>query len=220
MFVTEADTTCLRQGDILSNVPFPLIKPQEFAAIGTYSPTGGPDGGVLFRPVESTVREQVWFTSQILTRLSFAAVISQCCDLAPRNARILLPTIALARLVPITSATLSAPEKLASLRANKDPRDGDDPGIIKLFYIPGHEKLGGVEWTVDYNQVFSISSTEFPSIMRNKILQMNDDSRIRFKIKLAWCLGRLTDEELTLGHPWLVPAGPAPKLPDQDAAAE
>lgn len=122
--------------------------------------------------------------------------------------------------MPITPATLNAPEKLASLRANKDPRDGVDPGIIKLFYIPGHEKLGGVEWTVDYNQVFSIASAEFPSIIRSKILKMTDESRIRFKIKLAWCLGRLTDEELTLGHPWLVPAEPVPKPPGPDDAAE
>jgi hypothetical protein len=186
MFVAEADTACLRQGDILANLPFPLIRPQEFPALGTYRPMDGVEGGALFRPIESMHRDDPgWLTSQLQTRTSFAAVISQCCDVAPRNNRILLPMIAFARLVPITKSTRNDPAKLASLRANKDPRDGSNPGIIKLFYIPADEKLGGVEWAVDYNQVFSILSTEFPSIMRNKVLQMDDDSRVRFKIKLA-----------------------------------
>jgi hypothetical protein len=37
---------------------------------------------------------------------------------------------------------------------------------------------------------------------------MTDDARVRFKIKLAWCLGRLTDEELESGHPWVKPDEP------------
>jgi hypothetical protein len=175
--------------------------------MGTYHPFGGDGGAPLFKPVTSTHREDSdWLTLQNLWRLGFAAVISQCCDLAPRNGRVLLPTIALARLVPITQATLNDPAKLASLRANKDPRDNDDPGVIKLFYVPQHEKLGGTEWTVDYNQLFSIPSNEYPAILANRVLQMTDEARIRFKIKLAWCLGRLTDEELE--HPWFRPDEP------------
>jgi hypothetical protein len=79
-----------------------------------------------------------------------------------------------------------------------------------LFYIPPHEKLGAVEWTVDYNQVFSIPSAEYPDILANRVLQMTDDARVRFKIKLAWCLGRLTDEELESDHPWVRLNEPTP----------
>ena len=204
MFAAEADPNCLRQGDILASLPFPLIKPQALAAIGTYNPIGGEGGAPLFTPVTSSHREDPgWLTLQNMWRLVFGAVISQCCDLAPRNGRILLPAVALARLVPITQSTTRDAAKLASLRANKDPRDDADPGVIKLFYIPPHEKLGGTEWTVDYNQVFSIPSNEYPAILANRVLQMTDDSRIRFKIKLAWCLGRLTDEEMEKEHPWI-----------------
>jgi len=215
MFVPEADPTCLRQGDILASIPFPLIKPQAFSAMGTYVPIGGDRGLPRFEPVTSTHRDDPnWLTVQGLWRVGFGVVISQCCDLTPRNGRILLPTIAVARLVPITPATRNDPEKFASLSANKDPRDDVDPGVIKLFYIPAHEKLGGVEWTVDYNQVFSLPAAEFPAILRNRVLQMTDDARVRFKIKLAWCLGRLTDEELESDHPWVRQHEPAPAPPD------
>jgi hypothetical protein len=102
MFVPAADATCLRQGDILASIPFPLIRPQAFAAMGTYAPIGG-DGGVpRFDPVTSTHREDPYcLTVQGLWRLGFGAIVSQCCDLAPRNNRVLLPTIAIARLVAI-----------------------------------------------------------------------------------------------------------------------
>jgi hypothetical protein len=211
MFVADPDSTCLRQGDILANLPYPLIRPHAFTAMGTYQPIGGDEGKALFNPITSSHRDDTdWLTLQNLWRLGFAAVISQCCDLAPRNDRVLLPTIALARLVPITAATLKDPAKLASLRANKDPRDAIDPGVIKLFYIPQHEKLAAAEWSVDYNQLFSIPSNEYPSILANRVLQMTDEARVRFKIKLAWCLGRFTDEELESGHSWIRPTEPEP----------
>lgn len=221
MFAAAPDLSSLRQGDILANLPYPLISPLSFTAIGTYHSTGGNGSEALFKPLKSKHREDPdWLTLQNLWRLGFAAVVSQCCDLAPRNGRILLPTIALARLVPITAKTLTDPEKLASLRANKDPRDSTDPGVIKLFCLGQHEKLGAVEWTVDYNQLFSIPAAEYPDILENKVLEMTEDARIRFKIKLAWCLGRLTDEELAVEHPWIKPAGPEATAAEPNQAGE
>jgi hypothetical protein len=32
---------------------------------------------------------------------------------------------------------------------------------------------------------------------------MNDDARIRFKIRLSASFARFTEEEWALGHPWL-----------------
>lgn len=93
-------------------------------------------------------------------------------------------------------------------------RDDLDPGVIKLFHIPAHEKLLGNEWTVDYNQIVSLPSAEYPAILANRVLQMMDDARVRFKIKLAWCLGRLTDEGLESDHPWIRQNEPAPLQPD------
>ena len=54
---------------------------------------------------------------------------------------------------------------------------------------------------VDYNQVLSLSSSDLPKILKRKILQMDDDSRIRFKLKIQASFGRLSPEELASGHP-------------------
>jgi hypothetical protein len=76
---------------------------------------------------------------------------------------------------------------------------------LNLFYIPQHERLNGKDWVIDYNQTTAIPGSEFPAILRRKILQMEDDWRVKFKIKLAACLTRLTDEEREAGleNPWV-----------------
>jgi hypothetical protein len=57
---------------------------------------------------------------------------------------------------------------------------------------------------VDFNQGASIPCTEFPAILNQKILQMEDPWRVKFKIKLAASYARLTDEETGKGFedPW------------------
>ena len=114
----------------------------------------------------------------------------------------------LARLVPIPVGIERDANNLESLKANRNPLDPvGGPGHINRFYIEPHELLEGREWIVDYNQVLSMPSQDFPKILKRKILQMDDDSRIRFKIKLAASFGRLSSEEEASGHPWL--NGPA-----------
>lgn len=98
------------------------------------------------------------------------SVCNQCCDLTPRiGGKITSPTFSLARLLPVPASVRRDPEKFESLRANKDPRNPEAPGYINLFYIPPHIHLDGTDWVVDYNQL-------------SKVLQLNDDFRIRFKI--------------------------------------
>jgi hypothetical protein len=143
-------------------------------------------------------------------RMLAESSLSQCCDIAPRRGRILQPTIALARLIPVPPGLAGNADKLASLQANKYPLNPEDPGYINLFHIPEHPLLDGREWVVDYNQVLSIPATEFPEILQRKILQMNDFERIKFKIKLATSFGRVMEEEQAIDHPWLRPPEIAP----------
>jgi hypothetical protein len=51
----------------------------------------------------------------------------------------------------------------------------------------------------------SIPGSVFPSILKNKVLQMQNEWRVKFKIKLAANLARLTPEERTEGleNPWV-----------------
>jgi len=207
MFVEHADMSCLRQGDILSNLPFPLLRSGKLSFVGKIDPqTVGSDSTFTLQSEEMRGR---LYSIQTLARIVFAAVISQCCDIAPRRGGKIegQHTIALARLVPLPDGVLTDAESLASLRENSNPFN---PGAsyLGLFHVPAHARLNGEEWAIDYSQPFCIPAPELPAALKRKILQMTDESRIRFKIKLSVFYGRLTDEEIIMGHEWLGPTNP------------
>jgi len=206
MFVSVADMKCLRQGDILDGIPFPRLSSGETSILGRLPLESSQPSTPQLPAITNTHREDSqWLIAQLPVRLSYCAVISQCCELEPRNDQIGIPAFALARLIPIPKQILADVQRLASLKSNKDPRDGSDPGYVNLFYIPARTELNGREWVVDFNQIISLPSKEFPTIMRCKKLQMEDEWRVKFKIKLATCLARLTKEEQSAGlsDPWV-----------------
>jgi hypothetical protein len=216
MFLEDADMTCLRQGDILEGIFFPRLDSREVVLLGKVSAGHLQSAAPSLDAVTSVHRDDpAWLTAQLPVRRSFCCVISQCCDLEPRNGRILMPAFALARLIALPKRILADPQRLTSLRANKDPRESRDPGYINFFYIPPHERLNQKEWVVDFNQTISIPGSEFPSILKNKVLQMENEWRVKFKIKLAACLARLTEEERGAGleNPWIEKQEPM-KFPD------
>ena len=195
--------TCLRQGDILGNLPFPVLRSGKLSFVGKIDPPSlGTDSTFVPQAEESRGR---LYSIQTPARIVFAAVISQCCDIAPRRGGKIegQHTIALARLVSIPDRARNDPESLASLRDNTNPY-GSTPSYLGLFHVPAHASLLGEEWAIDYSQPFCIPAAELPAALKRKLLQMTDESRIRFKIKLSFFYGRLTDEETSMGHEWLV----------------
>lgn len=205
MFVQDADGACLRQGDVVEGVPLPLITPSKTTLLGFPNPeTHGSELPTLEAITHVHRNDPNWVTVQFPARMSYCVVVSQCCDLEPRNGRILIPTFVVARLKEVPRGIRENPQALAKLKANKDPRNTADPGYINLFHIPAVERLEKKEWVVDFNQLFAIPSSEFPWILRKKILQMETEWRVKFKIKLAASLTRLTDEEIRAGweDPW------------------
>ena len=143
---------------------------------------------------------------QVKTRLAPGAVISHCCELELRNGKCLLPTIGLARILPVKPSIIGNAQKLVSLRGNKDPRDPNDQCYLDYFYLAAHGALAGTENVVDFSQISSIPGSEYSSLLSRKVLQLLDRERVKFKIKLAAYLGRLTDEEASAGleNPWKV----------------
>jgi hypothetical protein len=90
-------------------------------------------------------------------------------------------------------------------KSNKDPRDPNDPGYIDFFYLEQHDLLQGRDWRVHYNQITTLPTTTIPTfLLRKKILQLDDRTRMKFKIKLGFTLMRVNDEERRLGleNPW------------------
>jgi hypothetical protein len=213
MFLKDADMTCLRQGDILANVLYPLLLTEDVRFMGVMDANDLESQSPSFRVDTASYRKLPSLTCQLSCRIGYAAVVSNCCDIEPENNRIRRThAIVLARVVPIPVGIERDPNNLESLKANRNPLNlGAGPGHINRFYMPAHELLGPGEWIVDYSQVLSIPSQEFPEILKRKILQMDDDARIRFKVKLAASFGRFSPEEQQSGHPWLV----APKPPIQ-----
>ncbi len=219
MFVAAAqmDRKCLRQGDILDAVPFPIFE-VESAVLGRIDHETGiqiPHPKIVPIPREHRSRRDC-VTMQVKTRLAPGAVLAHCCELELRNDKCLLPMIAVARLVPVKPSIINDAAKLLSLRANKNPRNPDDSGFLDYFYLPPDNALGGVEWVVDYSQIASLPGAEYAYLLRRKIAQLLDRERVKFKIKLAVYLGRLTDEEHQLGleNPW-AGAGPSGGDPPQ-----
>ena len=134
MFVEVADATCLRQGDILGGIFFPLLQAAEIRILGTITPETPHAGVPTLVAKTNTHRDDAnWLTAQYRSRLSFCAVLSQCCYLEPRTGQLRIPAFSLARLIAIPRGILSDPQGLASLRANKDPRNTRDPGYLNFF---------------------------------------------------------------------------------------
>lgn len=207
MFADAPDGKTLRQGDILERIPFPLLASSSLRVLGAIDVEGTDKPYPKIEAALIQHRDNPnYFTAQVPMSLSFAAVVSHCCELEPRNGKLMGATFSVARLIAIKPGILRDAEKLTSLKANKDPRTRE-PSYLDFFYIEPHDSLNAKEWMVDFSQLISIPNSEFPTIVRQKLLQMDDRTRVKFKIKFAFYLGRLTDEEVADGitDPWAEP---------------
>src|SRR5262245_2867487 len=201
---------CLRQGDILEGLPFPLMELRSLQVLGK------PDLADQEFPYPKVVaalcehrKDPHYFTGLLKMRMGMGAVVSHCCELEPDNGKMhRCAAFSVARVIPLKSSMLKDPEKLASIRGNGDPRIATAGNFLNYFYIEPHVRIANKELMVDFSQVFSIPASEFPAILKSKVLQMDDRSRVMFKIKYSAYLSRLTPEEEDLKNPWEI-SGPS-----------
>lgn len=212
------DGAVLRQGDVLAGIPFPLLEYGKTHVLGEIAQ----DYDYAALPIISSKThdhrgETGWVLIQVPARFCFCAILSNCCDLEPRGGNIRAHAVTLARLRTISSDIRNAPERFNSLSANKDPRDPEDPGYIDYFYLGPHALLQGQDWSVDFSQIVTLPTTDIALLLRKKIIQLDDRTRMKFKIKLAFTLGRVNDDEINAGleNPWAEPVA----APDVAAAA-
>jgi hypothetical protein len=219
---TGFDATSLRQGDILAGVPFPLLEHNKTFILGTIAH----DYDYALLPSISAKThahrdDASWVTLQVPSRFGLCAVLSNCCDLELRNGRVQAYSVTLARLRPISTDIRNDAARFASLTSNKDPRDEDNAGYIDYFYLEPHAQLEGSDWNVQFNQVVTLPTSDINLLLRKKVIQLDDRTRMKFKIKLAFTFGRANDDELDAGleNPWLEPpaALPAPAAPPEAA---
>jgi hypothetical protein len=198
------DLTSLRQADVLAGIPFPLLSRAEIHILGAMADVYDYAALPTISAKTRTHRgDAEWVTIQVPARFGLCAVLSNCCDLEPRGGGVQTPVVVLARLREIPPDIRRDPERFDSLKANKDPRT-DDPGYIDYFYLESHEQLQGQDWMVHYNQVVTIPTTDITLLLQKKVIQLDDRTRMKFKIKLAFTLGRPNEDELDAGleDPW------------------
>jgi hypothetical protein len=199
------DLASLRQGDILEGVPFPLLDNAKLQLLGDIAPDQDFSSVPPLTPSLHRHREDPeWTTASCPVRFGHCAILTTCCDLEPRNGKIQAHAVVLARLRPIPADIRRTPELFESLSANKDPRDRTDPGFIDQFYLEPHDLLAGQDWKVQFNQVVCLPTTDITRLLRKKILQLDDRTRMKFKIKLGFTFMRANPEELAAGldNPW------------------
>lgn len=208
------DETSLRQGDILAGVPFPLMEHGKMQLLGTIAQDYDYAGLPSISPKTHEHRtDRGWVTIQVPARFGLCTVLSNCCDLEPRDGHVPAHAVILARLRPIGNDLRNDPERFASLRANKNPANTEDPGYIDFFYLEPHERLEGQDWNVHFNQTVSLPTTDIAMLLRKKVIQLDDRTRVKFKLKLAATLGRINDDEFAAGidAPWEEPPAPNPQ---------
>jgi hypothetical protein len=93
--------------------------------------------------------------------------------------------VSLGRLRPVSPDIRRDPERFASLQGNNDPRDQRDAGYISYFYLEPHALLQNQDWIVQFDQTVDIPSTDIALLLRKKIIQLDDRTRVKFKIKLG-----------------------------------
>jgi hypothetical protein len=199
------DIASLRQGDILEGIPFPLLDSTKMLILGEI-PDDSDFGSIpaITPRLHPHRDDHEWTTGQAPIRFGFCAVLSNCCDLELRGGRIQAHSIVLARLRPIPPDVRNDIERFNSLKANKDPRNRDDAGYIDYFYLEPHEKLSDKDWKVHFNLVLSLPTADLTGLLRKKVLQLEDRTRMKFKIKLGFTYMRANREELDAGleNPW------------------
>jgi hypothetical protein len=199
------ENASLRQGDILTGIPFPLLDYRSLTVLGSLAVDYDYNAVPAISPRTHVHRfDNQWVTAQMPVRFCPCCVLSNCCELEPRDGQIQARMVTLARLRPISNEIKRDAEKFARLRANKDPRDPVDHGYIDYFYLEPHELLQNQEWNVEYAQVVSIPASDHELLLKKKIIQFDSRTRVKFKIKLAFALGRTNDEEEQAGleNPW------------------
>ncbi|HEY9708247.1 MAG TPA: hypothetical protein V6D48_08590, partial [Oculatellaceae cyanobacterium] len=188
MFTQVLNKAELRQGDIIEGLYYPLINCGTLRILGEATNQPLSQNEDLSLTAISEKKEGVTFlTAQVKVLRSFVVVLSQCCDLALRNDKLEAPAFVIAPLFEVPYQIKTKSERLSKLQENSLEN------FVNLFYIPQNEPLPQ-DYVVDFGRLTSLPRAEFNFTLSKKVLQMTDEARVLFKLKLASHFGRPTQE--------------------------
>jgi len=192
MFALEHDSPpSLRQGDVISNVFFPLTRPALLKYLATYWSGSGADIK-LEALIETPQGSRVKYVQSVSHGLvAHGSVISQCCDLDKRHPK---ASFSLCRLIPLDRHRY---KNLDALTTNIDPWGPENPHF-QFFYYGAIKGLEG-EWLADFGLLMSLSWADYDLILRKKVEQLDDLSRNKYRVKVGAFFGRPTEEDRKAG---------------------
>jgi hypothetical protein len=181
----------LRQGDVISNVFFPLTKPNLLKFIATYK--SGAGTAVKLEPlIEKPSGARNEYVQSITHGvIAHGAIISQCCDLDKKHPK---SSFSLCRLVPLDRARYRSVEVLLE---NIDPWGPENPHF-QFFYYGRIDGLDG-EFVADFALLTSLGWADYDLILSKKVHQLDDLNRNKFRVKIGAFFGRPTAEDVKAG---------------------
>lgn len=189
MYIPSPDASNLRQGDILAGIYLPRFSVGETQFLHKLKD----DGSWEFQ--KHTVMK---------TEETYAAVISQCCEFndGKRNSFTLAQLLRLsggqrrgwkvfgfnlAQISPWRSVETPEPTPDELLKRNSLENDIQDVNVYFLKPDGVHFK---VPYVIDFTRVFSVSMKEKPRVLKNKVLEFDNEHRLEFQEKLAYFYSR------------------------------
>ncbi len=205
MFAENHDSPpSLRQGDIIDEVFFPLPRVGTTRFLASYQ--SGTETNIKLSPIEISFnpiverpegakRDYIWANLQGF--FSFAAVLSQCCDVDKNHPK---TSFVLCRILRLDEKRF---QNLENLRANVDPYDSSTRSHHQFFCFGGISGLEG-EFIGDFAQTVSIPWADYGQILERKRFQLAPLDRNKFRVKAGAWFGRPPKEDLDAGlaDPW------------------
>lgn len=162
----EIERDCLRQGDIVSQVP--IIGALNIQAINYSQDARGNETG--------------WHFNNPMARTS-AMVISHSCEIDPSNG-VKLTSVILAPLRDVDKA--SRPEHVQLIRESNLVTPDTQASFLKYFFVEPNDHLefrnGAV---VDFSKCFSVRNQAYGFLVENKVLQLTSEIQSAMALKLA-----------------------------------
>jgi hypothetical protein len=192
MFATLHDSPpCLRQGDVIGDLFFPLARPASLRFMGIHSSGSGTN--IELKPLVEKPQGSRREYLQVLTHgvIAHAAVMSQCCDLDKKHPK---NSFCLCRLIPFERDRY---KNVDALVENIDPWGVENPHF-QFFYIGQVDGLEG-EFLADYGLLTTLSWADYDFALGRKVHQLDDVSRNKFRVKAGSFWGRPPDEDVRAG---------------------
>ena len=192
MFALQHDNPpSLRQGDIVASVFFPLPRPGLLKYLSTYGSGSGTD--LKLEPfVETPIGSKRKYVQSLCHGLvAHGAVVSQCCDLDKKHPK---ASFSLCRLILFEPARYRNVEALTN---NIDPWGPENPHF-QFFYYGQIAGLQG-EYLADFGLLTSLGWADYDLVLRQKVHQLDDLNRNKFRVKVGAFFSRPTDEDSAAG---------------------